>query len=233
MGRECRVIYLGQCEYREACKLQKQLLCRRIGRRIPDVLLVLQHPPVITIGRKGKRANILADPEVLCREGIMICDTDRGGDITYHGPGQLVVYPILDLNLHGRDVHRVIYLYEEVVIRVLAGYGLESRRLPGYPGVWVGNNKICAVGIGVSNWVTYHGFALNVRTNLAHFDYIRPCGITGRGVTSLGREQAGEVDETVVAGDLVRSFGRVFDLEMKDMMVQGSIPAEICSEFDC
>lgn len=215
MIRECRVVSLGMCDYQEAYQLQKQLLCRRIGGKIPDTLVLLQHPPVFTIGRKGTRKNILAGNEVLYREGILVYNTDRGGDITYHGPGQIVGYPILDLNLHGRDVHRVINMYEEVVIRLLAGYGLKGSRLTEHPGVWVDHEKICAIGIGISNWVTYHGFALNVNTNLEHFRYIIPCGITGRGVTSMARILGRGVDETSVAGELVRIFGRVFDLQMK------------------
>lgn len=215
MARECGVVQLGCCDYQEACSLQKKLLKLRIGRKIPDTLVILQHPPVYTIGRKGGRKNILVGPDVLSREGITVCETDRGGDITYHGPGQIVGYPILDLNQHGRDVHRLIRLYEEVVIRLLEGYGIQGCRVPEYPGVWVGSEKICAIGIGVSNWVTFHGFALNVNTNLVHFSFITPCGINGRGVTSMERILGGKADESAVAGELAGIFGRVFDLEMK------------------
>lgn len=215
MTRDCRVVYLGQCDYQEAYQLQKQFLCRRIGGRIPDTLILLQHPPVITVGRKGARRNILVDNEVLHREGIPVYNTDRGGDITYHGPGQIVGYPILDLNQHGRDVHKVIYMFEDVIIGLLAGYGIEGTRSPDYPGVWVGSEKICAIGIAVSNWVTYHGFALNVNTNLTHFSYITPCGISDRGVSSMARLLGGPVDEVKVAEDLVKIFGLVFNLEMK------------------
>lgn len=215
MIRECRVVYLGRCEYKEAHLLQKQLLGRRIGQKIPDTLLILQHHPVITLGRRGDRGNILAGGEILQREGIPVYSTDRGGDVTYHGPGQIVGYPVLDLRQHGGDVHRLIQMYEEVIIGLLSGYGLEGGRLAGRPGVWVGDQKICAVGIGISNWVTFHGFALNVNTNLEHFSYITPCGIPGRGVTSMHRLLGREVDETAVADGLVESFGRVFGLEMK------------------
>lgn len=164
MTRDCRVVYLGQCDYQEAYQLQKQFLCRRIGGRIPDTLILLQHSPVITIGRKGTRKNILVDDEVLHREGILVYNTDRGGDITYHGPGQIVGYPILDLNQHGSNVHKVIYMFEDVIIGLLAGYGIGGTRSPDYPGVWVGSEKICTIGIAISNWVTYHGFALNANT---------------------------------------------------------------------
>ncbi|MFZ5595548.1 MAG: lipoyl(octanoyl) transferase LipB [Bacillota bacterium] len=222
MTRECSVIQLGLFDYREAYLLQKQLLCRRIGKKIPDTLVLLQHPAVITIGRKGSRNNILASPEELCREGILVYDADRGGDITYHGPGQLIAYPILDLSQHIKDVHRVIFMYEEVVIRLLDGYGVEGRRIPGYPGVWVENEKICAIGIGITNWVTYHGFALNVNTNLVHFSYISPCGITEKGVTSLERILGGAVNMDDVERKMVTVFGQVFDLKMNYRILEKS-----------
>lgn len=223
MIRECRVVDLGRCDYQEAYLLQKQLLCRRIGGKIPDTLILLQHPPVFTIGRKGTRKNILVSNEVLYREGILVYNTDRGGDITYHGPGQIVGYPILDLNLHGRDVRRVIKMYEEVIIRLLAYYGLKGSRLLDHPGVWIKHEKVCAIGIGISNWVSYHGFALNVNTNLTHFGYIIPCGITGRGVTSMARILGRDVDEAGVAGELVKLFGQVFDLEMKHQTLEAQL----------
>lgn len=215
MTRECRVIQLGCCGYQEAFRLQKLLLSRRIARKIPDTLLLLQHPPVYTIGRRGASKNILAGAEVLAREGIQVFETDRGGDITYHGPGQIVGYPILDLNQHGRDVHRVIDLYEEVVINLLKGYGIEGYRLPGHPGVWSGGEKICAIGIGVSNWVAFHGFALNVNINLEHFSFIIPCGIAGRGVTSMEKILGYKVEESAASVELAGIFGRVFKLEMR------------------
>lgn len=216
MSKECRVLKLGQCDYQEAYALQKQLLCRRVEKSIPDTLMMLQHPPVFTIGRRGSRKNILVSTEILYREGILVYDTDRGGDITYHGPGQIVSYPILDLNQHGKDVHRIISLYEEVILRLLARYGIDGQRVSRYPGVWVSGEKICALGIGVSNWVTYHGFALNVNTNLNHFGYITPCGLIGMGVTSMEKVLGRKLDETRVAGDLARLFGEVFDLVMKN-----------------
>lgn len=213
--RECRVTYLGLCEYQEAYRLQKKILHRRIGGEISDTLLLLQHHQVITVGRRGIWENILTGREVLDREGIRVHHVDRGGDVTYHGPGQIVGYPILDLNLHGRDVHRVVSLYEEVIIRLLARYELKGSRLPGYPGIWVDGEKVCAIGIGISHWVTFHGFALNVNTNLDHFSYITPCGITGRGVTSMSRLLGRTVDEDGVVEEIIRAFGRVFHLAMK------------------
>ncbi len=220
MKRECRVAYLGLCDYPEADRLQKRLVYRRIGGEIPDTLLLLQHNPVITTGRRGHGGNILAGSEVLLREGIPIYTADRGGDVTYHGPGQIVGYPVLDLNTHGRDVHRVINMYEQVIISLLESFGLEGSRLQGYPGVWAGDKKICAIGIGVRNLVAYHGFALNVNTNLNHFRYIRPCGIQGRGVTSMKGLLGREVDEMAVVDMLVEVFGRVFGLEMKKHILE-------------
>lgn len=213
--RECQVVYPGLCEYQEAFRLQKQVLGRRIAGKIPDTLIILQHPPVITIGRRGSRNNVLAGQGALGREGIAVYSTDRGGDVTYHGPGQIVAYPVLDLKQHGGDVHRAIGMYEEVIIRLLSCYGLEAGRDTHHPGVWVGGDKICALGIGISNWVTYHGFALNVNTNLEHFGFILPCGIAGRGVTSMARILGGVLDEARVVDQLVSIFGQVFNLEMK------------------
>lgn len=223
MDSECRVIHLGLCSYPEAYKLQKQLLGLRIEKKIPDTLLLLQHPPVFTIGRRGSMKNIMVGPEVLSGEGIEVYETDRGGDITYHGPGQIVAYPILDLKQHGRDVHRAIKMYEETVIGLLEGYGIEGRRVPEYPGVWAGDEKICAIGIGISNWVTFHGFALNVNTNLEHFSLITPCGIAGRGVTSMERILGSRVDEFALAKDLVLNFARVFQIKVNNRL-DSSVP---------
>lgn len=213
MLRECCVIRLGLCDYPEACRLQKDLLSRRISKSIPDTLVILQHPPVFTIGRKGGLDNLLVSPGELARKGIEVHRADRGGDITYHGPGQVVAYPILDLGRHGRDILLAISMYEEAVIRLLAGYGIEGRRIAGCPGVWVGSEKISSVGIGISNWVTYHGFSININNDLEPFSYIYPCGIRDRGVTSLSRALGGEVDEMDVVERLARAFGEVFRLD--------------------
>jgi len=211
--RECCVIRLGLCDYQEAYSLQKDLLRRRISKSIPDTLVLLQHTPVFTLGRKGSMDNLLVGPEELCCKGIAVHQADRGGDITYHGPGQLVAYPILDLGQHGRDILLVISMYEEVIIRLLAGYGIEGQRIPGCPGVWVGSEKISSVGIGISNWVTYHGFSININTDLEPFSYIYPCGIRDRGITSLSRALGREVDEKDFEERLARAFGEVFRLD--------------------
>ena len=215
MNRECQVVFLGKCEYQYSNQLQKEFLRQRIEGTVPDTLILVQHYPVITMGRKGNIANIVANREVLNREGITVHQVDRGGDVTYHGPGQIVAYPILDLNWHGKDVHRVLFRYEEVIIEMLSVYGLKGSRLSGYPGVWVGNEKICAIGIGIRQWVTYHGFALNVNTNLDHFGYIKPCGLSDKGVTSMHRLLNQELDDNEVMENMIGVFGRVFGLEMK------------------
>ncbi|HUW64092.1 MAG TPA: lipoyl(octanoyl) transferase LipB [Spirochaetia bacterium] len=214
MVGQCRVFYLGRYDYKKATALQERLVRQRTAAVIPDTLLLLSHPPVFTIGRKGTRANILVNEEVLLREGIAVHETDRGGDITYHGPGQLVGYAILDLRRHGQDLHRLIHNYEEVIIRVLNHYGIEGRRFEEYPGVWVRAAKICALGIAVSNWVCYHGFALNIEPNMEHFSYILPCGIRELGVTSLSRVLGRPVPEREVAAKVASSFGDVFSMRM-------------------
>lgn len=212
--RLCQVFYLGQFDYSKSSALQRRLVRKRTAASIPDTLLLMNHPPVFTIGRKGTRENILVPEELLLQEGIAVHEIDRGGDITYHGPGQLVGYPILDLRHHGQDLHRLIYHYEEVIIRVLNDYGIKGGRLEQYPGVWVGLEKICAVGIGVSNWISYHGFAFNLDPNMEHFSYILPCGIKEYGVTSLRRILGHPVAEREVADKIVRRFGEVFEMHM-------------------
>jgi len=185
--------------------MQRALVEDRRAGRIPDTLLLLEHPPAITLGVRGDggRSHILAAPERLAELGIDVHDTGRGGDVTYHGPGQIVGYPILDLKPDRCDVHRYVRDIEEVMIRVCAHYGIEAGRIPGLTGTWVGAEKIGAIGIRISRWITSHGFAFNVTTNLDHFRLIVPCGIDDRGVTSLARltgmnMQVREVEEIVI-----------------------------------
>lgn len=184
---------LGVIGYLEAVALQKELVEDRRAGRIPDTLLLLEHPPVITLGVKtrGSREHVVASPEALATAGVEVHDTGRGGDVTYHGPGQLVGYPIFDLNPDRRDVHRYVRDLEEMLIRAVARLGVHARRLDGLTGVWVGpagrEEKVAAIGIRISRWITSHGFALNVSANLDHFRLIVPCGIADHGVTSLER----------------------------------------------
>ena len=202
---------LGIVDYEAALELQKQLVEERRAGQIGDTLLLLEHPAVITLGAKtrGKPLHIVASAEQLELAGVAVRETGRGGDVTYHGPGQLVGYPIFDLNPDRRDVHRYVRDLEEALILAVAEFGIVGTRLPGLTGVWVGpaghEEKIAAIGVRISRWITSHGFALNVATDLSHFDLIVPCGIADRGVTSIdrltGRVVAmSEVEEAVIRG---------------------------------
>jgi len=203
---------LGLMAYDEALALQQQLVEDRRHGRVPDQLLLLQHPPVITLGVKARssRAHVLATDEALAAEGVDLFETGRGGDVTYHGPGQLVGYPILDLKPDRCDVHGYVRDLEEVLIRVAASFGVEAGRVAGLTGVWVGREKLAAIGVRISRWITSHGFAFNVSTNLDHFNLIVPCGITDRGVTSLSRLLGRSVAIDEVERATVASFCKVF-----------------------
>jgi len=203
---------LGRLEYPAALTLQRALVEERRANHVPDLLLLVEHPPVITLGVKGDggRGNIIATPEQLASLGIAIHETGRGGDVTYHGPGQLVAYPILDLRPDRCDVHRYVRDIEDVMIRVCASYGVTAGRIAGLTGAWVGPEKIGAIGIRMSRWITSHGLALNVSTNLDHFRLIVPCGIGDRGVTSLERAIGRSVDMSEVEQRLVAAFLDVF-----------------------
>lgn len=203
---------LGLVAYDQALALQRQLVEERRAEAIPDLLLLVEHPPVLTLGVRGDggRSHILATPEALAESGIEVFETGRGGDITYHGPGQIVGYPIINLKPDRCDVHRYVRDLEEVLIRVSADYGISAKRIEGLTGVWVGEEKLAAIGVRISRWITSHGFALNHATNLSHFDLIVPCGIADRGVTSLAKLgcSAGrfEVEERIA-----HHFGEVFE----------------------
>jgi lipoyl(octanoyl) transferase len=207
-----RVRRLGLVPYAEGLELQRALVEDRKAGRIPDTLLLLQHPHVVTIGvKKDGRSHILATPEQLSSRGVEVFETGRGGDVTYHGPGQLVGYPIVDLNPDRRDVHRYVRDLEEVMIRVCAGYGLIAGRSKGFSGAWIGDEKIGAIGVRISRWVTSHGFAFNVTTDVDYFNLIVPCGIADRGVTSLAA-QLGRVPRMADVEDrFVEHFAGVFD----------------------
>ena len=210
--RTLEVRRLGVVPYGEALKLQRELVEERRAGRIPDLLVLLQHPPVITLGVKGDggRANVLVSTERLAELGIDVSETGRGGDVTYHGPGQVVGYPILDLKPDRCDVHRYVRDLEDVMIRVCADYGVNAGRINGLTGAWVGNEKIGAIGVRISRWITSHGFAFNVATNLADFQLIVPCGIADHGVTSLEKATGRDISISAVEDDLVRHFTNVF-----------------------
>ncbi len=205
------VAKLGQVEYCEALALQEKINSARVENQIPDTLLLLEHPGVITLGRRGKRANILASEEYLEDRGIRVIETSRGGDVTYHGPGQLVGYPVISLRERGHDIRRFVSGIEEAIAGLLDGYGIRcSCELGGYTGVWVGNRKIAAIGIAVKRWVTMHGFALNVNTDIGSFSLINPCGITDRGVTSLEKLVGRKEDMDAVADKVAALLCEVF-----------------------
>lgn len=207
---------LGLVPYAEGLELQRRLVEDRKADRVPDTLLLLQHPHVLTVGvKKDGRAHILATPEHLAALGVDVFETGRGGDVTYHGPGQLVGYPIIDLNPDRRDVHKYVRDLEEVMIRVCADYGLEAGRSKGFSGAWLkgrnGDEKIGAIGVRISRWITSHGFAFNVTTDVDFFNLIVPCGIADRGVTSLQAKLGWVPPMPEVEDRFVEHFSAVFE----------------------
>ena len=204
---------LGVVSYGEALEMQKALVEERRAGRVPNLLLLLQHPPVITLGVRGSsRAHITATDALLASRGVDVHDTGRGGDVTYHGPGQIVGYPILDLRPDRCDVHRYVRDLEEVMIRVCADYGIQAGRVNSMSGAWVGADKIGAIGVRISRWITSHGFAFNVNTNLDDFQLIIPCGIADRGVTSLQRLLGRPISIEEVEDRIIARFAEVFDM---------------------
>ena len=210
--RQLEVRRLGLVGYDEALALQRELVEERRAGKVPDLLLLLEHPPVITLGVRAEiaRGNVVATDEWLAQLGVAVHETGRGGDVTYHGPGQIVGYPILDLRPDRCDVHKYVRDLEEVMIRTCADYGVSAGRIAGLTGTWVGAEKIGAIGIRISRWITSHGFAFNVGTNLDHFKLIVPCGISDRGVTSLERATGRSIPMREVENAIVRRFAEVF-----------------------
>ncbi len=215
--RSCEWRDLGRMGYGEAFERQRALVDQRKRGEIPDQFLVVEHPPTITMGRNGHMENLLAREEVLERAGVAFHHTDRGGDITYHGPGQIVGYPILDLREWKRDVGAYVRAIEQVIIDALSDFGLAGERVPGMTGVWVRGAKIAAIGVHISRWVTSHGFALNVSTDLSYFQYIVPCGLI-KPVTSMAALGVMARRQDVIER-LVVHFGRVFNFEMAGELV--------------
>ena len=211
----CRVEQLGRVGYAEALRLQKEKVALRKAGAVPDTLLLLEHPHVYTLGRNARGENFLVSKDSLASQGAQVIETDRGGDVTYHGPGQLVGYPIFDLTKHRRDISWFMRSLEEVMIRVAADFGIDAGRVQGAPGVWVGNQKLVAMGVHVSRWVTSHGFAFNVSTDLRYFENIVPCGLAGRGVTSLEKLLGGPVEMEAVIERVAGHIGEVFNREMQ------------------
>jgi len=221
MLSKCQIIDLGLIGYAEAYALQKRIVAARKAEAIEDVFLLCEHPHVITQGRNGKREHLLVSEPVLRQKGMEYYETSRGGDITYHGPGQIVGYPILNLSAIRRDVVWYVRTLEEAMIRATAGFGVTSERLAGKTGIWVrtGNTeeKLAAIGVHISRWVTWHGFAYNVSTDLRNFDLIVPCGIAGCKATSLEKLLGRSVEKEEVAPRIAKHLGELLALEMKEI----------------
>lgn len=224
----CHIVsFTDPVPYPDALTTQVRLASRRQEGEIPDTLLLLEHPPTITLGRRTNDADMLTDAATLLSHGIRVERTDRGGEITYHGPGQLVGYPILDLRAHGQDLHRYLRDLEEVLIRALAPFGLHGERVGGLTGVWVDGAKIAAIGIKVSRWVSMHGFALNINPDLAPMrrDFV-PCGIKDRGVTSLAERLPGEnITRAQIEPQIVAAFAEVFGVTPRFQALLGIMAA--------
>ena len=226
--KNCYIVDLGLIGYAEAWELQKRLVAARKTGVMEDVLLLCEHPHVITLGRNGRREHLLASEQVLRQKGVEFHSSDRGGDITYHGPGQLVGYPILNLGAIRKDVVWYVRMLEEVMIRATAEFGITAERVTGRTGIWLRDTsdsnvagsteeKLGAIGVHISRWVTSHGFAYNVSTDLRYFDLIVPCGISGHKATSLEKILGRAVIPKEVVQPVVRNFGEVFGLEMREI----------------
>jgi lipoate-protein ligase B len=212
--KKCIAVWCGRVHYKDGVDLQMQICGLKKGGWDTDVLLLLEHPPTITRGRNARQDHLLVTEELLRSRGVELWDTDRGGDITFHGPGQLVGYPILSLDSGERDVHGYMRNLEESLIRLLAGYGVVGMRDPAFTGVWTQLGKIAAMGVHISRWITRHGFALNVTTDLSYYDLIVPCGIVGKGVTSMQRHLSRTIELKELADRYIAEFASVFNRTM-------------------
>ena len=211
----CTVYQLGVIGYSQAYHLQRELLRQRVNEEIADTLLLLEHPPTITIGKSGKVENVLASQAQLATEGVSLFFVDRGGDVTYHGPGQLVAYPIIDLRQRGRDAHQYVRDLEEVIIRTLNDFGIKGRRDRNHAGVWVRGKEVAAIGLRISRWVSMHGLALNVNMGLEHFSLINPCGFSDRKATSISKLLSQDILTETVTEGLLAHFSQVFDSRLE------------------
>ena len=213
--KTCEIWDLGLTEYGEAWELQRRLHHQRLEGEISDVLLLLEHPPTITIGKSGTLDNVLISRERLVQQGISLFFIDRGGDVTYHGPGQIVGYPIFDLRERGKDLHHYVHNLEEVILRTLRDFSIDAGRDESHPGVWVDGEEIAAIGLNVRRWVSMHGFALNVNTNLDHFTFINPCGFSDRRATSMSKILCRKISKEEVMERLVSHFYDVFGIPIE------------------
>ena len=219
----CLTADLGMVEYGRAYELQKRLHALRVRQEIGDVLLLLEHAPTLTLGKSGSVKNVLASPGRLAQLGISLFFIERGGDVTYHGPGQLVGYPIMDLRKRGRDIYRFVTDLEEVMIRTARDFAVEAGRDPGHRGVWVESAELGAIGLSVRRWVTMHGFAFNVTTNLDHFTVINPCGFVDRQATSLAALLSRHISMEPVRERLQYHFSAVFDVDIVRTTEEGLV----------
>jgi lipoyl(octanoyl) transferase len=220
-------IELGLKDYKEVWDLQKKIHTFKQNNAFNDVIITVEHPPVYTLGKSGDRNHILITDEEMKKRGVSYYEIDRGGDITYHGPGQLVVYPIFDLNNYYKDTHRFLRDLEEAVILTLKDLGIESGREEEYTGVWVGEKKICAIGIKVSRWITMHGLALNVNNDLSYFKKIIPCGIFHKDVTSISSELGKEININNISGSVMKNLQSVFKINQITNLELNSLQAVI------
>jgi lipoate-protein ligase B len=208
------LIDIDLIDYQRSWDFQREFVATKVKSDIPDVLILLEHNPVITLGRRGNRQHILASREVLTAEGIRVYHVERGGEVTYHGPGQIVGYPILNLRNWRRDVSWYIFNLEEVLIRALGDFGIEGTRNSLNRGVWVGDSKIGSIGVAIRRWTTYHGLSLNVSPNMTHYDFITPCGLQGIEATSMRELLGKEPDHRRVRDGILRHFQQVFEMEL-------------------
>jgi lipoate-protein ligase B len=208
---DCIAVWGGSVPYAQALELQMKICALKKQGFKRDIILLMEHPPTITLGRNADTNNLLVSREKLKTLGVELWNIDRGGDVTFHGPGQLVGYPILELGIRERDVHRYMHRLEESLIRLLAGYGIASTRNPSYTGVWTEDGKIAAMGIHISRWITRHGFALNINTDLSFYELIVPCGIIGKGVTSMQKQLNSMLNASEVAERYLLEFSSVFN----------------------
>ncbi|MFQ5866063.1 MAG: lipoyl(octanoyl) transferase LipB [bacterium] len=218
--REAILLKTGLLDYQEAWDLQKKLHQARFNKIIDDTFILTEHPHTYTIGKAGHEDHLITDESLLNREGIRVYRIDRGGDITYHGPGQIVAYPILDLHNCYLDVHRFLRDLEEVIIQTLAEYGIVAERFRGLTGVWVNGAKVAAIGVKVSRWITMHGFAFNVNADLSYFRSIVPCGISDRPVTSMEKLLNRKIDISEVQDQICNKFSRIFEVQLKQRSLQ-------------
>jgi lipoyl(octanoyl) transferase len=218
-ARELWITHLGLMPYANALEFQRAAAKARITGEIPeDVLLLVEHPPVVTLGRSSNGAHLIASPELLAKRGIELFEVERGGDVTFHGPGQLVGYPIVDLKRHRQDLHWYLRRVEDALIGALGTLGITATRNPGLTGVWTNGRKIASIGVHARDWVTWHGFALNVATDLSYFETIVPCGIDGVIMTSVTRELSAPIDMSHVEHAVAASFAQTFSLAPRDVL---------------